>query len=640
MKPTIHSETQGSEEWLAGRRTRLNASELVLAAGINMNGRTRTGLIRQVATGIKEEIDPHQQKRFDDGHRFEALALPLAEQILGRALYPITLSAEVDGLKRRLGVSLDGATDDDDINYEHKGLNQELEAAMEQGIIPDEYHWQMEQGQMLNGARRTLFMASKWDDDDNLIKELHLWYNGNPDLRAKIIPIWKQAEADAEAYQHVEAAPVATAAPIKDLPAVVLTVSGALSIETNFEIWGKELQAFIDRLPERVPEKLSTDQEFEDCKAAIAAFKKAEAMLDAEEGRVLSMVTDIEEMQRTKKLMRDLSSTTRLILEKRAARRDGEVKMEIVQEGKTALAAHLNSLNKRLATVQMPAIVADFAAAIKGKKLYSSMREAVATLLAQKKIEANEIADLIQINIGSLYETGDYAFLFSDRATLCMKAPDDLALVIKTRIADRKAEEVKREAEQRERIRAEEEARAAAKVKAEQEAEARKQPVCVVDGTPAFIGEKFYDFFGDEYELSLSQSGIPRFKNKTTTFTLGCEDSLSRTKDGVSKRKAEQEARDKIAAENLAAEKEFSARIATEAEANRAKRTEPAPLPAPDLPMGRLDETAGVAAHKGITGSARLMDRLDDLARQMTERQLSDLCVHAEHILSEGRKAA
>ena len=112
MKPTIHSETQGSEEWLAGRRTRLNASELVLAAGTNMNGRTRTGLIRRMATGIEEEIDPHQQKRFDDGHRFEALALPLAEQILGRALYPITLSAEVDGLKRRLGVSLDGATDD------------------------------------------------------------------------------------------------------------------------------------------------------------------------------------------------------------------------------------------------------------------------------------------------------------------------------------------------------------------------------------------------------------------------------------------------------------------------------------------------------------------------------------------------
>jgi hypothetical protein len=168
--------------------------------------------------------------------------------------------------------------------------------------------------------------------------------------------------------------------------------------------------------------------------------------------------------------MRDLSSTTRLILEKRAARRDGEVKMEIVQEGKTALAAHLNGLNKRLATVQMPAIVADFAAAIKGKKLYGSMRDAVAALLAQKKIEANEIADLIQINIGSLDEAGDYAFLFHDRAAIVMKAPDDLALLIKSRIADHKAAEAKKLEAIKEAARIEAEANAAAKVKAEQEA--------------------------------------------------------------------------------------------------------------------------------------------------------------------------
>ncbi len=47
-----------------------------------------------------------------------------------------------------------------------------------------------------------------------------------------------------------------------------------------------------------------------------------------------------------------------------------------------------------------------------------------------------------------------------------------------------------------------------------------------------------------------------------------------------------------------------------------------------------------VAAHTGITGTAKLMDRLDDLARQMTELELSELVIHAAHILAERKAAA
>ena len=55
---------------------------------------------------------------------------------------------------------------------------------------------------------------------------------------------------------------------------------------------------------------------------------------------------------------------------------------------------------------------------------------------------------------------------------------------------------------------------------------------------------------------------------------------------------------------------------------------------------GQPQAPAVVAAHTGITGSARLLDRLDDLARRMTERELSDLCIHAEHIISSRKEAA
>ena len=72
--------------------------------------------------------------------------------------------------------------------------------------------------------------------------------------------------------------------------------------------------------------------------------------------------------------------------------------------------------------------------------------------------------------------------------------------------------------------------------------------------------------------------------------------------------------------------------------------TEPATQPAAQAvqapPGGQPQGPAVVAAHTGITGSASLLDRLDDLARRMTESELSDLCIHAAHILENRRAAA
>lgn len=570
-----HEFEQGSNAWLAHRTNCCNASDAGTAMGINPY-KTRQELVREMATGITKEIDAGTQRRFDDGHRFERLARGLAEQIMGEDLFPIVASIAVPGMGRRLSVSLDGNKMDDSETWEHKTLSESLAAAMDRGEIPEQYHGQMEQGLAIVGATRCLFMASKWDDNDQLIEEKHLWYESNPDLRAKIIAAWKQIEADVDGYQHVEAAPVAIAAPIKDLPAVVLTVSGALTIETNFAAWGVELRNFI----ELIPEKPETDQEFADCKAAVAAFKKAEAQLDAEEKRVLSMVTDIDAMQREKKLLRELSSTTRLALEKMVVRRDLEVKTEIMQAGKDVLAAHIASLNKRLAKVQMPPIAADFAAAIKSKRNLELMRDAVSSLVAAKKIESNEIADRIDANLKTIALETEYHFLFSDIAMLTMKQPDDLALIIRTRIADHKREEDRRAELAREKIRAEEEAKATAKAKAEQE-EAERQRIAA---------ER-------EANAKAREAAMPKV---TETIDHG---------DGIKT-------------------------IVVQ---------EPTQQPAPRAPgPNRLDETAAVVApkHTGITGSARLRDRLDDLARQMTEQELSDLCIHAAHVLENRRAAA
>lgn len=584
MKKT-HSFLQGSPEWSEHRRKYLNASDASAAMGLS-RFKTRSELMRDMATGITVEHDAATLARFAKGHEFEAIARPWAEEIIGDDLSPVVMSDEINGLP--LSASFDGIDFGNSVTFEHKTANAALLAALEAGDIPAEYKPQMEQGLLISGATRCLFMASAGDKD----AMRYAWYESDPDVRAGLLAAWEQFSIDLTNFQYIEAAPVITAAPIRELPALCIEISGSVTA-SNLAEWKDVVTARIAG----INTDLTTDADFADADSMVKFLDDGEKRIDLVKSQAQANAADIDRVFRALDEIKASMRAKRLELDKLVTKRKESIKVEIVQEGKTALAAHMNGLNKRLVTVQMPPIAADFAAAIKGKRNLASMRDAVSTLLAQKKIEANEIADLIQINIGSLDETGNYAFLFADRAALCLKAPDDLALVIKTRIADRKAEEAKREAEQRERIRAEEEARATAKAKDEQAQEDAlvdsigRNALRVEGGSPAYVQKAIIGF--DTVAREFENDPRPRVAAAIAAGRAKLQEMLV-----AATAKAEQEARDKIAAENLAAEKEFSARIATEAEANRAKCTAPLPAPA-ESNGGRLDETARGAAQPG-----------------------------------------
>lgn len=462
MKTWIVEEAQGSPEWNEGRKTRRNASDLACAMGIDPNGRSREELVKELALGIEREFSDYVQERvIKPGHEIEAAARVIIEQRTGKSLYPVVLAGELDGIT--LGASLDGITIDDSETFECKRKNAALWAAVISGVIPKEYHPQMEQGLWLSGAEVCLFTVSDGTEENTVSVE----YRSDQELRAKIIPTWKQLEEDVRHYQHVEVIPAAVAAPIKDLPAIVITASGSLTIETNFARWGVELREFIAKIPER-PEN---DQEFADCKAAIEAFKKAEKALDSEETRVLSMVTSIEEMQREKKLLFDLSRSTRLSLEKLVVSRDLAVKAEIIQSGKDQLTEYVAKLNDSIGGNWVPAIAADFAQAIKNKRSYESMRSSVADMVAQKKVEANGIADRINTNRQELVGELDWSFLFPDWVAVCAKPCDDFAALLSMRVTNHRASEEKRMEAEREKIRSEEKAKADAEAKAKADLE-------------------------------------------------------------------------------------------------------------------------------------------------------------------------
>lgn len=477
-----HTLIQGSPEWLAYRASVWNASDAPAMMGCNPY-KTRDELLREMATGLSADVSPEQQRIFDAGHRFEELARPLAEQIIGQELFPVTGSSDEVIGGRALSASFDGLTMMEDIGYEHKSMNVGLRACFDrmdnlpEGVdastaLAEVYRIQMEQQLMVSGAERILFVASRLDGD-KLIEERHCWYYSDRALRDKIRAGWAQFAQDLANWKPAEpkAAPV-VAAVQETLPAVSVKVNGALAIVSNLPDFGQALREYIAK----IPEKPSTDQEFADTEAACKALKRAEDALEAAENNALAQLSDVDTMRRLVADFKALARNTRLQREKLVAQRKDQIREEIVMDGRRALNDHLASLNARLGKPWMPTVTADFAGAIKGKRTIDSLRDAVSTALANAKIEANEIADRIQLNLNTLRDqASEHGFLFADAHALVQKAPEDFTLLVKARITEHQQAEAARLEAERERIRREEAARlereqAAAQARAEQEA--------------------------------------------------------------------------------------------------------------------------------------------------------------------------
>ena len=454
MSMQIVNLIQGTPEWHAHRAKHFNASDAPAMMGCS-SYKTRSELVKELATGLGQEVDVATQRRFDDGHRFETLARPLAEEIIGEDLSPCV------GTNGKFSASFDGLTFMHDVALEHKTLNKALREAMAEGCtgedLPLQYRVQMEQQAMVSGCERILFMASEWTGDGQLIEERHCWYYPDPELRAQIIAGWEQLEKDVAAYAPTAERPApAVAAPMESLPAVVVQVNGALTVGGNLDAFGDALRQFIAR----IPAKPSTDQEFADAEAATKALKKAEDALTQAEDGALAQITDVEVMRRTVADLRNLARTTRLATEKLVAAEKEARRTEIVTGAQAQLDQHVQALNQRLGTNWLPRVAGGFAETIKGLKSLDSMRDKVAVALTNAKHEANVLADRLEANRQHLVQDGtDWIALFADFATVGAKAEEDFQILAAHRINQHKQAEAQRLEAERERIRAEEAAK-------------------------------------------------------------------------------------------------------------------------------------------------------------------------------------
>lgn len=447
---------QGSAEWHAHRGAHFNASDAPAMLGISPY-KSRAQLLRERATGINPVIDAATQRRFDDGHRFEALARPLAERIIGEDLYPCTGVSDC-GL---YSASFDGLTLLGDAAFEHKTLNESLRySPWDEGNgwhLPEHYRAQMEHQMLVSGAERVLFMASKWNDDE-LIEERHCWYAPDPDMRARLIAGWEQYAADLAAYQHAPTpSPAPTATPVAGFGALSLRVEGRV-LASNLDAFKAGAEAFIARLPR--PDELQSDQDFADADAAVKACAEAESRIKAATDAALAQMSDVDAILRTAGDIAETIRAARLALEKAVKLEKESRKAAIVASGVDEVREHYRTINATLgehAILAPQSLSLDIGGAIKGLRTITSITDAVSTAVANAKIAASQRAEAVRASIATYTEAASgYYFLFPDAVAICgTKSSDDLRNLVAARIAEHQ----QREAE-RERIRAEEAAKA------------------------------------------------------------------------------------------------------------------------------------------------------------------------------------
>lgn len=458
-----HTILQGSPEWHAHRSTHFNASDAPAMMGCSPYI-TRTELLTVLKTGIVPEVDAATQLRFDEGHRIEALARPLAEEIIGEDLYPVT------GSEGELSASFDGLTMAEDRAFEHKTLNEELrkvfadidtmapeyrETVSAGDCLPKQYRVQMEQQLIVSGAESVLFMASTWKGD-TLIEERHCWYESDKELRAEIIAGWKQFAQDLATYVPQEVAAPVVAQAAENLPIVFdMRVEGKL-VSCNIEQYKPAALAYI----EAINIELTTDQHFANADADAKFCRSSADKLNLAIEQALGQMGDINTALNAVREIAAAFDAKGLLLEKRVKSEKENRRIKIVNDATEELRLHVVTLNGRTRN-WMPQVQGKFQEVVRGLKSVDSMRDKVATELARCKIEANAIADRIQYNAETLDEAVEFAFLFRDSAQIVLKESEDCRALIKSRIADHKAAEAAKEEAQRERIRQEEIARLA-----------------------------------------------------------------------------------------------------------------------------------------------------------------------------------
>lgn len=423
MKQT-HTLIQGSESWHQFRASHYGASEASAMLGISPY-MSRTDLLKLKKTGVAPDVSPALQKIFDRGHEVEPLGRVIAEKIIGEDLFPATYSFG------HLSCSCDGITMMEDVAWEHKQFNRELAESLRNGVLPD-HHWpQAQQILLITGAEKLLFMTSNGTEDNCE----YMWVIPHQEYQQRIRDGWDQFQLDLDAFEHTEAQTAAVGKAPEALPALRIEVTGMVTA-SNIDAFKSHAVAVF----EGIKTDLQSDEDFADAEKTAKFCKEVEDRLTAAKDHALSQTESIDALFRAIDEISEIARQKRLTLDKLVKTRKEAIRLELVQKAQKALDEYVKTIFDRIGFIAWN-ISAPFADAIKGKKTVASIKDALATVLANSKIEANDKARLIEANREA---AKDHKHLFPDFAALCLKPTDDFNAILQLRIRE---EQERQEAE-------------------------------------------------------------------------------------------------------------------------------------------------------------------------------------------------
>lgn len=430
---------QGTEEWHEARANAFTASEAPAMMGAS-SFKSREQLLKEKALGIREEISEFQEKLFAKGHEAEEKARAILEFDTDEEFYAVVGEIEHEGM--RLLASFDGITMAEDCVWEHKLWNEKKAAAMtEQNELLPEYYWQLEHQLLVSGAQDAIFQMSDGELDGN---KFEFTYASVPERRKMLIEGWKQFQQDLADYEKVtEFKPVSKQE--LALPEICIEVIGQVKA-SNLPVVKSQITAMI----ESINENLESDDDFATAEKTVKELKKAEDKLELAKTQMLEGTADINEVLKTIDELKDVSRVKRLALNKLVKDRKEWIKDSIIMESAKEVEQHIEKLNRELSVIRLPfdsyATKHIFVEAIKGKKLFSSMRDAAKDALSQAKVNATLVAQDAQEKLDLFNELAEgYESLFNDLSFILSDDPEQLENRVKAQIAHYQAQ---RQAEQ------------------------------------------------------------------------------------------------------------------------------------------------------------------------------------------------
>lgn len=454
--------TQGSAEWLALRKGFFTASEAPMMMGDHKNI-SRNQLL-DAKKGWTTIVDDYLQRLFDKGHATEEASRPLAGEDLKEDLFPVTGTLEVEGLP--LLASFDGLTMFDDVCFEHKLFNKTLAENVLNNVLEPHYYWQLEQQLLVSGADKCYFVTS----DGTRNNWQSMYYESIPERREALIKGWKQFAIDLENHEPQPKAEKVKSESVRDLPAINYKMNG-LALESNLEAYKQAALVLV----EQSQNPLESDQDFANAEARQKVFSKAESDIKDACDRVMGEIDSIDAFVKDMRFIAENIRQARLAEGKQIKARKEEIRAEIMFAANAEIIAAKNEAENKI-NANLPALSVNIANAMKGKRTIDSLKDAAAGEVARAKIEISSYRDSAMENMLVIADHREFDFLFSDWQQIAFKATDDFKALVKSRIADHKEREAKRQEEERARIRAEEEAKAKreaeAKLRAEEAAKA------------------------------------------------------------------------------------------------------------------------------------------------------------------------